>query len=480
MTILNNVKNQFHQPPLGPFLNYIKIKPDYQQWSLAVESILRPLLSSFVVFNSEDIITFNQIRENNHLRSGSSCYCKSEQCIEYDVSGYRPDPQYLTIMDTLEIHHPAIQNILIDILNIDVIILCNTKKKAEEILMSETGTYSMPRNVGQIVLINGDSLLCKNGSLLYTPFVKKFTPCLGVSVETQKEALEKDLTQYREELTELEQKKNEITEKAKAVNNFIRQVRAKITESEQKMDQYMKCISDITREMNRIQANDENDDILIQIQSYRDIANENQEQLTVNTTKKQQLQEELDKKKEEIQQMDAKIAQALSLVEKKKEEIELLQGTQHLQEIGNIIAKRDRLQDKINALQHEVDTLSQTCENTKGVVQEKIQTIGGEEGRPQESLDLKACTYDLQVAREHHHEAQERIGKENLSIEVVRHRYQKAKEDYDAAMLKYKTLYQAQQENLAIAKRAEKVHLQTRSNAAKKLEYIGLGLFLVD
>ena len=47
-------------------------------------------------------------------------------------------------------------------------------------------------------------------------------------------------------------------------------------------------------------------------------------------------------------------------------------------------------------------------------------------------------------------------------------------------MLKYKTLYQAQQENLAIAKRAEKVHLQTRSNAAKKLEYIGLGLFLVD
>ena len=96
--------------------------------------------------------------------------------------------------------------------------------------MSETGTYSRPRNVGQIVLINGDSLLCKNGSLLYTPFVKKFTPCLGVSVETQKEALEKDLTQYREELTELEQKKNEITEKAKVVNNFIRQVRAKITE----------------------------------------------------------------------------------------------------------------------------------------------------------------------------------------------------------------------------------------------------------
>ena len=129
MTILNNVKNRFHQPPLGPFLNYIKIKPDYQQWSLAVESILRPLLSSFVVFNSEDIITFNQIRENNHLRSGSSCYCKSEQCIEYDVSGYRPDPQYLTIMDTLEIHHPAIQNILIDILNIDVIILCNTRQK---------------------------------------------------------------------------------------------------------------------------------------------------------------------------------------------------------------------------------------------------------------------------------------------------------------------------------------------------------------
>jgi len=164
---------------VGPIGRHVRLKD--QKWRSAIEAVIGNLLSNFIVQNWQDEKRLKEMlrkygwypsphfsslsifrgslpkRNEADLVPSSTPSSSSDNAIvtrdnwtPLDVRSAKPDRRFTTALDQLEIGHPVIEAMLIDIRNIEQTILLGTFDEAAKVVYRE-----QPRNVMCAFILQG-------------------------------------------------------------------------------------------------------------------------------------------------------------------------------------------------------------------------------------------------------------------------------------------------------------------------------------
>lgn len=145
-------KHQFKDLVIGPLHEYVSLKNP--KWFKVVSIILRKSLNNFIVFNSEDKVKLYNIFNQLHLDHTVS-QMKSKRA----YNGLKANPEFLKLMDVIDIRNDIISNQLVTMNSIEQLILIEDRSSAHNIIMKN------PRNVDSAYTPSGDRIKLVNGSL---------------------------------------------------------------------------------------------------------------------------------------------------------------------------------------------------------------------------------------------------------------------------------------------------------------------------
>ncbi|TBT98944.1 chromosome segregation ATPase [Hamiltosporidium tvaerminnensis] len=152
--IMNEIKSlKTKDRIIGPIGLYIQLKE--HKWYKPVSIILKDIISSFIVFNSEDRESLNNIfKKYNYSGSILLPSLKNNKEIKFEEN-----KKFKTVLNVLNIKETVVLNQLIIFSNIEQIILIESRKEAYSVIKS------MPLNVDSAYTIEGDRIKMFRNSL---------------------------------------------------------------------------------------------------------------------------------------------------------------------------------------------------------------------------------------------------------------------------------------------------------------------------
>ncbi|KAK8798787.1 hypothetical protein WA158_007871 [Blastocystis sp. Blastoise] len=443
----------FKIKPIGPIGQYIKIKPEYKNWSFAVETIIGRGLRSFICFDGNDMLLLNQIKKNLNIRN-VQCYTKNSSCDYFDYSAYRPNSQFLCAMDVLDISHPAVQNIILDLNNLDQYSLVQTREEADH-YMENGNHYSMPQNIRFFLLPDGDRTFATCGSLTNQPFQGRIQKLLESSQENR---IEEYKQEYILQQKKIEQLNSEMMTSRQSQTNSgsqMRELEKQIGQIEKEIDTIEQKLSEINNMISSLQEKEKENDYLLDSQNYTNEAEENHKHISELETSLESIQKELSIKNELYVNINNELSNLRNKIQVTQDSIDQM-GTQSedLKKSIVIDGQRKLLNDKINNLVLKINDDSLNIQNTKETVQRAIDSAGGEETRPKKQLNLNRCVADLSRFQEKIKSQLTQLGTD--SIETLKDDYIRSKTQYEESKRKYEDSYQAQQEMVLLDERHRK------------------------
>ncbi|KAI9179160.1 Structural maintenance of chromosomes protein 6 [Blastocladiella emersonii ATCC 22665] len=145
--------------PVGPAGLYVKPKRQYMdQWIHVLRALVGNPLHDFIVTDHQDRRTLSTLIQQHRL----PCRIVKVHDIEQpmDLRGHLPNSDYLTVRDTLEITHPAVERMLCVTNNIESRILIASRRDAER----ETAN-GFPPNVSAVYIPSGHQIGSRSGML---------------------------------------------------------------------------------------------------------------------------------------------------------------------------------------------------------------------------------------------------------------------------------------------------------------------------
>lgn len=108
--VIEKNKEHFKQTPLGPIVRYISLKEE--KWKYPVSTICKPYANNYIIFNKEDVKTFNELAIKQNIKPSPSTILMEYGSNRYDISHRKL--KYLTILDVLEISKNEVFNAVCD------------------------------------------------------------------------------------------------------------------------------------------------------------------------------------------------------------------------------------------------------------------------------------------------------------------------------------------------------------------------------
>ncbi|CAH3023318.1 unnamed protein product [Porites evermanni] len=131
-----------------------------QKWSYAIEVCLKHLAYGFCVTNYQDMHTMKSlITQTCQAFFPVVLVCPFQETV-YDFSSYKPNCQFPTILDLLDIDDPVIANCLIDQLHIETALAIESRKQACDFIWSRDAPSTQAFALGGDHIIGGRCAKC--------------------------------------------------------------------------------------------------------------------------------------------------------------------------------------------------------------------------------------------------------------------------------------------------------------------------------
>lgn len=205
--MLQQHATKFSKPPVGPIGMHIKLKD--ATWALPMEEHFGATLGGYVVANMKDRAILDKMMRD--------CGCKPDIHVanfsrgKYEMPENKLPPSgLLTMMDVLEIEHPAIFNVLVDSTAIERVVLMSDEHSARTVVYGN----SRAANVKEAYTLKR-KLWQKGQSQFENPFRRGLRPRLATDKSAlvnqfsrQKQALQQEMTVVQARLNAARQKRD--------------------------------------------------------------------------------------------------------------------------------------------------------------------------------------------------------------------------------------------------------------------------------
>ncbi|KAJ1524555.1 hypothetical protein ONE63_011043 [Megalurothrips usitatus] len=151
-----NSSRQFKKKPVGPIGSYVKVKDP--KWALAVESVIKGRLDTFVVDNLEDQKVLQNMINKLCSRGRKPAVLRTtftSSVYDTSMSEARTD-EYCNILDMVEISNAVAHNLLIDQCKLESTLLIPTDR---ECFANLSNARTVPRNCTRAITLKGDSYM---------------------------------------------------------------------------------------------------------------------------------------------------------------------------------------------------------------------------------------------------------------------------------------------------------------------------------
>ncbi|QID86936.1 Structural maintenance of chromosomes protein 6 [Saccharomyces pastorianus] len=134
-------KNEFQTPPIGPLGSFVTIKKDFEKWARSIQRAISSSLNSFVVSNAKDNRLFRDIIRSCGIRSNIPIV--TYRLNRFDYSRGKAHGNYPTIVDALDFTKPEIECLFVDLSKIEKIVLIADKNEARNFLQRTPANVNM-------------------------------------------------------------------------------------------------------------------------------------------------------------------------------------------------------------------------------------------------------------------------------------------------------------------------------------------------
>ncbi|AET40103.1 DNA repair protein SMC6 Ecym_5344 [Eremothecium cymbalariae DBVPG len=157
--VISEIKNRIHEfstRPIGPLGMEVTIKPGYEKWARAVQTVIGSSLGGFVVGTSKDNALLRQILKRYPDTRNTSIV--TYKLSEFDYLQGKTKSNHPAIVDVLNFTSKALECLFVDQHRVESIILTESKDEAYHILKQK------PENTVRILSLK-DNRTCYQSSL---------------------------------------------------------------------------------------------------------------------------------------------------------------------------------------------------------------------------------------------------------------------------------------------------------------------------
>lgn len=386
-------QGRFTQLPRAFLGRYIEV-PE-RKYRLAVETILRNVLTAFIVNCDQDRLLLNEVlKKYPDVRRAQIITTEFVDRV-YDIrkGKVQLNSQGVVLFDVIKVNDPVVMNCLIDQCKIERIVLVENMDLAIELTQDEA---TVPRNLYRVVLLK--------------PLSDYFPAPHYRSYSIREEPLKYIQTNFEDLIKDLQKQKKILERKFSETRNNYAQVAGKISEFEKRVADKKKLMADLQRKER---------DFMKQIEELQSIEfpeNTDIEFLRQHLQDEKKLKEQIEKKIEDSRE---KLIQRRRIVEEFKQAMD--------QRFD--ISRQSR--DNMRKVQLEVESLQRNLNNMKNDIESKgrlIKNLQDEERDiERKSRDLEARIADMTKkikgkrvsSRRSEHELQKMIRMNERRIEGI-------------------------------------------------------------
>ncbi|KDO18613.1 hypothetical protein SPRG_16032 [Saprolegnia parasitica CBS 223.65] len=297
--------HKFSAPPIGPLGMYFSLKPQYQDYAVAVEVVLKSVIGSYLVANGRDKNVLDNLkRQINVPPSQANILIAKRTGRRYEnVHIPRGPLGDHAVVSLLDFENPDAYNALVDVAKIE------TKLRFSQ-------------GVSEVYMPSGDKLLVRNGNVAY------------IANKGQRHAriLSQDNAGEINDINRrLERQKNDL----QALSRDEHNLRGKREHLRKQMQQHTASLDAASRELNRA----ENDLHALQRQT-QDPSESNLGDTTLLEEEQAELETEIQQTITELQRLESELTSSNPELQQKEDELARVQKDArgldaHLQELQN-------------------------------------------------------------------------------------------------------------------------------------------------
>nr|QNH68115.1 structural maintenance of chromosomes protein 6 [Brachionus koreanus] len=311
---------KFREMPRGPIGMYIQPKSD--EWSVAIESCLGPLLGSFVCGGYEDESLLQQLffKHIKHVKKRPRIIVTDFKSHLHNTTRYRPeDTRYPTVYEMLNIKDTVIANTLIDHRRVESILLLPDRSTVRQVIED-----SRDQNTNEAFSKNGDQFYSKPSFKMYACSFKE----ARIFIKDSERAIQHKQTEI-----------DKIIKSITNANSELSSLKSQIDSNKQLKSQNDKQIDHMRRE--QLQLNHKLKEVeSINIPEPVDIK--------VFEDEIEQLEEEVDAIRKQIDQVEENSVEKKTQFEQARAEME-----KNELEMNEISQRIDQLKEKFNQFDKE-------------------------------------------------------------------------------------------------------------------------------
>jgi len=347
-------EGRFTTPPRGPIGLHVHLKD--QTWSKAIETCLKNLAYGFCVANYQDLKVLKTITARTCTKFFPVVLVCPFQGTVYDVASHKPNCQFPTVYDVLDIDDPVIANCLIDQLQIEMTLLIESRSLACQVIWSRNA----PAN--KAFAASGDQIIGGRSAKSIAP-PENFRNYLSSNAREDIRNLNQEINQKTQELSQLRNQK-------RTIENLLRQKSNKLQETSQRKKELHVLMNHLKLEIDELMEAFEDvvspdisvleTDLEQSTQRLEDLSEQSQNA----EQEKAEAERLLDKQQEVYDEHKRKIAEVLENAEPLKEELEslTLMGDQEKAKREHFEKERRKLEQKIDQNERERDGLLKLAE----------------------------------------------------------------------------------------------------------------------
>lgn len=347
-------EGKFMKPPRGPIGLHVHVKD--QKWSYAIETCLKNLAYGFCVANYKDMHVIKCIISQMCTNFFPVVLVCPFQDTVYDFSSHKPNCQFPTVLDLLDIDDPVITNCLIDQVHIETTLLIETRSLACDVIWSRNAPATQAFAVSGDQVIGGRSFKC------IAPLRKQrnyFSPYTKDDIRTLNQTIAEDTSQI-----------NQLTAKKRQLENQIKKTSNDLQGASKQKKKMQTSIDNLKMEINELMESIEEEvspdisvletDLEMYTQRLEDLSEQsrNAEEELREATESMELQKLFNNDHQ------IKISAVLEKADPLKEELEslILMGDQEKAKKQHFESQRRKFEQKIDEKEKEWDRLVNLAE----------------------------------------------------------------------------------------------------------------------
>ncbi|OQR83293.1 structural maintenance of chromosomes protein 6 [Achlya hypogyna] len=161
---------KFTAPPIGPLGMYANLRPEFQDYAVAVELVLKNVIGSYLVVNGKDKALLDSFKRQLQMPGNQApIVIAPRRGRKYD--NLRLPEGRLgahSVVSLLDVEDADVFNALVDVASIEGKLVYPTRQEAErETMEGDPGRQRFARFVSEVYLPNGDKLNVRNGNVAY-------------------------------------------------------------------------------------------------------------------------------------------------------------------------------------------------------------------------------------------------------------------------------------------------------------------------